>query len=82
MQLRSIPSVLRRIFLTGFLANLTLVGGATEPSGLPATAETLRTGRWPAQWITHPAAPKSAYGVYLFRREIELAGKPAASWCM
>ena len=46
-------------------------------SGLPATAETLRLGRWPANWITHPAAPKSDYGVFLFRRVIELPVKPA-----
>lgn len=46
-------------------------------SGLPATAEALRIGRWPAHWITHPAAPKSDYGVYLFRKVVELPAKPA-----
>ena len=45
-------------------------------SGLPPTAEPLRVGRWPAQWITAPAAPKSDYGVYLFRRVVELPAKP------
>jgi len=37
----------------------------------------LRTGRWPAHWITHPAAPKSDYGVYLFRKIVELPARPA-----
>ena len=45
-------------------------------SGLPATAGALLTDRWPAHWITHPAAPKSDYGIYLFRRVIELPAKP------
>ena len=45
-------------------------------SGLPATAEALRLGRWPAHWITDPTAPKSDYGVYLFRRVIALPAKP------
>ena len=45
-------------------------------SGLPTPAEALLTARWPARWITHPAAPKSDYGVYLFRRTLELPTKP------
>lgn len=46
-------------------------------SGLPATAEALLKARWPAHWITDPTAPKSDYGVYLFRRTLELPEKPA-----
>jgi hypothetical protein len=33
--------------------------------------------RWLAQWITHPAAPKNEFGVWLFRKRFELAEKPA-----
>ena len=43
---------------------------------MPGTAPGLLLGRWPAHWITHPDAPKSDYGVYLFRRVIELPAKP------
>jgi hypothetical protein len=67
---------LRYIVWLGLLAGLALASGAERPSGLPATAEPLRLGRWPAHWITHPAAPKSDYGVYLFRKGIELPAKP------
>ncbi|MCP9236192.1 family 78 glycoside hydrolase catalytic domain [Lewinella sp. JB7] len=31
---------------------------------------------WPAQWITVPETDPEAYGVYLFRKEIEVAGVP------
>ena len=46
-------------------------------SGQPAPAERLVTFRWPASWITHPAAPKNEYGVYLFRKSLDLASAPA-----
>ena len=46
-------------------------------SGQPAPAERLVTYRWPASWITHPAAPKNEYGVYLFRKSLDLASAPA-----
>ncbi|MFZ5496757.1 MAG: alpha-L-rhamnosidase C-terminal domain-containing protein [Verrucomicrobiota bacterium] len=46
-------------------------------SGLPEPAPGLLTHRWTARWITHPAAPKADYGVWLFRRSFELAEKPA-----
>ena len=77
--------VWRRIIAGGLLAGLAGVSGRAETavpppgigSGLPATAAPLRTGRWPAHWITFSTAPKSDYGVYLFRRVITLAAKPA-----
>ncbi len=48
------------------------------PAGGPAVpAPELLAKRWPARWITHPAAPKSDYGVWLFRRAFELPAKPA-----
>ena len=42
-------------------------------SGLPLPAAPLLAERWPAFWVTHPAAPKNEYGVYLFRKQFELA---------
>ena len=74
---RSGSGVLRRILWFGLLAGLALAGGAEQTSGLPETAESLRIGRWSARWITHPAAPKADYGVWMFRRVLELPGKPA-----
>lgn len=31
---------------------------------------------WTAKWITHPTAPAKSYGVYHFRKTVELAQKP------
>ncbi len=56
----------------GFLAAL----AAAADSGLPRPAPELLANRWSARWITHPAAPKSDYGVWLFRRTLELPAKP------
>lgn len=32
---------------------------------------------WPARWIVHPTAPSRQYGIYHFRKAIDLAQKPA-----
>lgn len=48
-----------------------------DAGGLPAPAPELLKQRWPARWITHPAAPKADYGVWLFRRTFELPAAPA-----
>ena len=77
MTLRPASSFLRRILCAGLLAVLTTVGRTEPASGLPATSEPLRLSRWPAHWITHPAAPKADYGVYLFRKVLDLPAKPA-----
>jgi hypothetical protein len=50
---------------------------AAASSGLPEPAPVLRSTRWSARWITHPAAPRSDYGVWLYRRTLELAEMPA-----
>ena len=50
--------------------------GAAFALGEARPTSALLTGQWPAQWITHPAAPKSDYGVYLFRKELALARPP------
>lgn len=51
--------------------------GLAADSGLPVPVPELLTKRWSARWITHPAAPKSDYGVYLFRRVLALPEKPS-----
>ena len=83
MYLRPRSLVLRHGLLLWLLTSL--AGWSAESSvpppgtgsGLPATAEALRLSRWPAHWITHPATPKADYGVWLFRRTVELPAKPA-----
>src|SRR5436190_9104206 len=34
--------------------------------------------QWPASWISVPEQGSNTYGVYLFRKSIELANKPAS----
>ena len=55
---------------------LTDVALAAAPNAVPATPPRLLRERWPASWITHPAAPKNEYGVYLFRKQLELPRRP------
>jgi hypothetical protein len=38
----------------------------------------LLTNRWKAIWITVPDEPAKQYGVYLFRKNIDLASKPSS----
>ncbi len=45
-------------------------------SGLPRASSRLVTEQWPASWITCPAAPNDEYGVYLFRKIIDLPVRP------
>ncbi|HYC72046.1 MAG TPA: family 78 glycoside hydrolase catalytic domain [Opitutaceae bacterium] len=59
--------------LAGFLAG---VGASAAASGLPEPAPELRTRRWPARWVAHPTAPASEYGVFFFRRVLELPEPP------
>lgn len=59
------------------IASLCVANLAASDSGLPAPAPDLLTKHWTARWITHPAAPKSDYGVWLFRRALDLPAKPA-----
>jgi alpha-L-rhamnosidase len=53
-----------------------MIATAPADSGLPTPVPELLSSRWSAHWITHPSAPKSDYGVYLFRRVLELPEKP------
>lgn len=70
------PSRLRRSAAVVLFA-LSAAFVVAAVSGLPAPSPALLTQRWTARWITHPAAPQSDYGVWLFRRTLELAAKPA-----
>ncbi|AOS43160.1 Bacterial alpha-L-rhamnosidase [Lacunisphaera limnophila] len=75
-----LPRCLRRLGAIVLLGVVSLPGSASArgtASGLPVPAPELLAQRWSARWITHPAAPKAEYGVYLFRRELTLAAKPA-----
>src|SRR5581483_4739785 len=47
-------------------------------SALCSAAPDLATTRWKAKWIAADDAPAFDYGVYHFRRTIELAQKPAS----
>lgn len=42
----------------------------------PATTSNWTNQYWPARWILHPTAPARQYGVYHFRKAIELPQKP------
>jgi hypothetical protein len=67
--------------LSGLIAitslGLLMAAAASADRGRPAPAPDLLAKRWSARWITHPAAPKADYGVWLFRRNFDLAAKPA-----
>lgn len=43
----------------------------------PPIAPALLTRAWPAWWIAHPTASGTDYGVYHFRRDFDLAKRPA-----
>lgn len=45
-------------------------------NGLPLPSPQLLTDQWPAFWVAAPGAPKNEYGVYLFRKRLELATRP------
>lgn len=53
---------------------LTLPGQAVGPPVNPD----LLSKVWDAQWISHPTAPRDAFGVFHFRRSFDLKDKPAS----
>lgn len=66
--------------IVGWVVTIILVGTTPltgGPVGMPAPAPELLVKRWPARWVTHPTAPASEYGAFLYRREFELASVPA-----
>jgi alpha-L-rhamnosidase len=70
MKKPSLYFILILIFFTG----LTLPQNPQSPSINPA----LFTHAWPAKWIAVPGEPAHDYGVYLFRKIIELKTVPSA----
>src|ERR1035438_9620858 len=56
-----------------FVWQTAAVGVATQAL---VHAQSLLRDRWSAQWIAVPEAPETDYGVYYFRRAIELAARP------
>ncbi len=80
------PPVVRRGLIVWWIAGFALwIGGMpahaqtphaqTSVSGLPIAPELLAEP-WPAQWIAHPEADGDAFGVYHFRRTVELDTRP------
>lgn len=69
--MRYLPVVL---FLTVVIALAAPAQDST--SGLPRPSSRLVTELWPASWINCPAAPNNEYGVYLFRKKLDLPGRP------
>ncbi|WP_420149844.1 family 78 glycoside hydrolase catalytic domain [Spirosoma sp.] len=63
----------RRLSLSFFFFVLFVSGSAQTPT--PASNWT--NYYWPARWILHPTAPARQYGIYHFRKAIELSQKPA-----
>ncbi len=60
-----------------FLIALLTTGLAVSPK--PATPNPdLLVNEWPAKWIAVPGAPHNAYGVYIFRKRIELKTVPSS----
>src|ERR1035438_9508356 len=55
--------------LTVLLTSLVFAQGPVNPHLLAA--------RWPAQWIAAPATPPFDYGVYHFRKTLELPAAPS-----
>jgi len=45
-------------------------------AGNPQISEHLLKNRWEASWISAPGRDRTSYGVFLFRRELELKAKP------
>lgn len=58
-----------------FLLSLSL-GTVYAQFGPPTGEPDVMNKRWHAYWITVPSATNDGYGVYLFRKTIELASKP------
>src|ERR1039458_1288638 len=65
---RVMPKAIR-LCLTVWLTSLVFAQGPVNPHLLAA--------RWPAQWIAAPATPPFDYGVYHFRKTLELPAAPS-----
>jgi alpha-L-rhamnosidase len=59
------------------IISLAAVPAFASVSGLPEPSPDLLKSQWAAEWITHAAAPKSEFGVYLFKKTFELSAVPS-----
>ena len=64
---------MKRFLLFSFYVILGLSALAQTPS----TTANWTNQYWPARWILHPTAPARQYGIYHFRKAIDLPQKPA-----
>ena len=55
---------------------LPVIASPAEPADNMTPSPRLLAERWPAYWVTHPAAPRNEYGVYLFRKQLEFVRRP------
>ena len=63
--------------LISLAAALLLLAAASVPAQTPPSNPDLLTKPWSAKWIGVPGVDPLAYGVYHFRRAIELPAKPS-----
>jgi len=78
------PARLLKVLLPAFLLAVQAVGGAAQaPPPSAATAVTpavnpdLLTRRWEAKWIVAPGTDPFGFGVYHFRKVLDLAERPS-----
>ena len=55
----------------------TLTAMLTLALSLSALAQDLQSQAWPAKWISVPGTSPSDYGIYYFRKDVDLAAVPA-----
>ncbi len=65
-----------RFALSATLLSLSLCPGLAQPTASAINPELLAK-RWPASWIAPPNVPLKDYGVFHFRKTVELPEKPA-----
>lgn len=66
-------AVMKAILLILFLLLASVTGFGQLPTAIPIN---WTNTYWPARWILHPTAPARQYGIYHFRKIIELPQKP------
>jgi hypothetical protein len=59
------------------LIGLALIAATIAVAETPKPAERWLKEQWSAQWISPPDVPANDYGVFLFRKEVSFAAKPA-----
>ena len=64
-------------FFTTLTALVLFAGTCAFAQRDPLAPFDLRTESWSARWISVPGAGAQDYGVYYFRKDVELAAVPA-----